>query len=646
MKERKIFRRLLSPEEALARLSEHVKLKPLGAEEVPIEEAVGRVLAEDVVAQVDVPPFDRSTRDGYAVRVEDVAGATEDTPARLKFLGTVEAGEAPGAVVESGCCVEVATGAMLPRGAEAVVMVEYTKRCGDVVEFYRGASPGENIAYAGSDAVKGEIIAWKGDIVTPQLVGALASAGIRRVKVYRKPKVAIFATGNELVEPGEPLELAQIYNSNAYMIAAAVKELGCEPIILGIARDDPNEIRRFIEKGLSVADVVISSGSTSAGPTDVMYRLAEELGTLIAHGLRIKPGKPTVIAVINGKIFFGLPGFPMSCLVAFKLVVAPALARISGVRIHAEKVKAKLAERIYGATGQRLLAPVTIVPSSNGLLAVPVPGDSGSIVKLSMSDGFVEVPENKIYLEEGEEVDVTLLSRYRAPDLVYVGSHCPLLDKLLSALVAKGFHVKRIYVGSTAGLKALKKGYADIAGLHLYDPATGKYNEPFVKAYNLEDRIVLVTPYVREQGFIVAKGNPHNIKSLWDIAEKGLLFINRNKGSGTRALAEHLLAVEAGKHGLRPEELASRIKGWNTAARTHQAVALAVKHGRADAGLGVRYVAELYGLGFVPVKDEEFALAFNKASLSKPAVKLLYELLVSDYARSLAKAMPGYEPLT
>jgi len=643
----KIFHRLVTPEEALKMVEKEVgELKPLGVEDVTVYEAVGRVLAEDVFSPIDSPPFDRSEVDGYAVTARSLYGAEEDNPVLLRVIGRSTVGVMPSVEVREGEGVEIDTGAPLPRGADSVVMVEYTRRRGKLVEVFRSVVPGENVAQVGSDIVIGDVVLRRGTMITPREVAVLASIGRNRIKVYRRVTVGIISTGNELVAPGRPLKPGKIYDSNSYAIYSMVKEVGGLPTILGIVRDRYEEMVRLIERGLELFDVVITSGGTSAGPGDLVYRVVEKLdgGKLIVHGLRMKPGKPTLIGIAKGKLMFGLPGFPVSAMMAFQVVVKPILMRLMGATEEVySTLSAKLPMRIEGARGRRRYVPVSLVEASGEYRAYPLLGSSGSITTLSMADGFIVVPENVQFLEEGEMVTVTLFSQsIRPADLVYIGSHCPAVE-LLFELMGRP-HVKIINVGSTAGWKAAIRGEADVAGTHLLDEDTGLYNTPFLKRFGGAEKVILVRGYSRLQGLLVAKGNPKGIRGFEDLLREDVRMVNRVKGSGTRVLIDSKLRELARKTGLHFDELTARIKGYEYEAKTHSAVAAAVAQGRADVGVSLMYYAKLYNLDFVPVGEEIFDFVMPKDRLEKPAIKKMIATLKSEkFKAELEQKLPGYK---
>lgn len=413
-----MFRKLLSLDEAQQILKQNFSPKPVGVERVSLSKAYDRVLAEDVVAPIDVPPFDRSTVDGYAVRAVDTFGADEDRPVALKFCGEVTVGESPSIVVENGMAAEIATGAPLPKGADAVVMVEYSTRMDDNVFIHRPVSKGENTMEAGSDIRKGEKILKKYQRLSSRAIGVLAALGLTEVDVYKRPKVAILSTGAEVVEPGKPLPSGKIYDINAYAFSAAVLECGGEPINLGIISDDRNQLKVAFKKALDSADAVITSGGVSVGPKDIIPQVVNTLGKpgVIVSGIAVKPGKPTTIAIIDGKPVFSLPGHPTSSLLMFHVIVRPIICRMAGRTEDTPSViNAVSATKMFPARGRRTFVMVNLTSDKTGkLLASPVPtGLSGAITTLARADGFVEIPEKQQFINTGDEVTVYLFQSNR-----------------------------------------------------------------------------------------------------------------------------------------------------------------------------------------------------------------------------------------
>jgi putative molybdopterin biosynthesis protein len=646
----KVFHRLMKVDEALELVKKHLKPLSLESEYVPLTEALGRVLAESIVSSLDYPPFDRATVDGYAVDSASLMYADEENPVKLRVLGEVKVGVLPELEVRLGEAAEIHTGAPIPKGADSVVMSEYTKRVGDYVLVYRPTYPGENIAQTGADLMAGETILRRGVVLTSREIGALAAIGFNKVPVYRKVKVAIVSTGSEVQPPGSALKPGKIYDVNSFTIFCMLKELGCQPDILGIYPDDFEVLSEVIGRALESYDVVISSGSTSAGFGDVIYRVFNSLGKpgVLVHGLLIRPGKPTVAAVINGKLALGLPGFPASAMIAFHVFARPLIAYLTGLPVESPvKVKAVLPFRIKTGGGVRTIIPVSLTLNSNGFFsAYPVVEESGAIWRLALSDGFIECPEERDFLDEDEEVYVTLFSKAIKPaDLVFIGSHCLGLDVLFDYL-REQLTMKVVNVGSLGGLLAVKRGEADVAGIHLLDPETLQYNIPFIERYGLKDRAVLVRGYARMQGFIVRPGNPKKIKDFKDFFREDVTIINRNKGSGTRVVIDEGLQKISESLGLKFEEAVKRIKGYTFEAKTHSAVASAVAHGKCDVGIGIEAVAHIYGLDFIPIAEEFYDFVILKDRLQKNSVKIFLETLSSDvFKKALTEKLRGYRLL-
>ncbi|MEM3494742.1 MAG: molybdopterin biosynthesis protein [Nitrososphaerota archaeon] len=635
-----VFHKLVSLEEALRIIDEKLGgIKPLGVEEVPLSNAYGRILAEDVYAHVDSPPFDRSTVDGYAVLAEDTYNADEANPVKLNLVGKVEVGEVPNIEVSSGTCVEISTGAPLPRGANAVVMVEYTKVEGDLVLIYKSVSPGENIAQTGSDASLGDLILRKGRRIGPRELGALAAVGCSEVKVYAMPSIALFSTGSELTPVSEKLSGGKIYDVNSHAISAMLKDLGVRVDFHGILPDNYAIIKKSIEEVLEKYDVIITSGSTSAGFGDIVYRVFEELGGVLIHGLKIRPGKPTVIgATGDGKLLIGLPGFPLSAMMVFMALARPILMKMMGAEASQEEntVKARMPIRIETGKGKKHLIPVQLLTSTDGLIAYPLTVDSGAATALSIADGFIEVDEEKQYLSEYEEVEVRLFQPLIISSLSIVGSNCPALNILLDE--ARLWDAKQVNVGSFLGWRAVKRGEADIAGTHLLDPETRQYNVHMPRKMDLEKEVEIYRGYVRTIGLVIRKDNPKNIKNLVDLLRDDVIFVNRVKGSGVRTFIDIMLKE------LEIKEPEKKIRGYSYEVKTHTAVAAAVAQGRADVGVAVGYVAEIYGLDFIPLTEEYFDFVVRKDRLEKESVKKFLETLRSQSLHEKIKRIPYYKP--
>jgi len=376
-------------------------------ERVKLEETYKRVLAEDVYAKINLPPFKRASMDGYAVRAEDTFKASENSPIILKLVEIVKAGDVPQRKVEKGTCIEVGTGTPIPEGADGVVMVEFTDKKENNIHIFDSVSVGQHIALEGSDIRRGGLLLSKGTLLTPDKIGVLSAIGMGEVPVFAKPTVAVISTGNEIIPPGHELEPGKIYDINSQTILNAVKSCGCVPIYSGIIKDDYEDLKKNIIE-LSYADVIVTSGGTSAGTGDVLRMVLDDIGQVLVHGIAIKPGKPTIIGMIQDKIIFGLPGYPVSALIIFNVFVCPFLRNMASVEDYNkenETLNLKLSKRFHSARGRNQYVLVKV----DGNNAIPILKDSGAITALAEADGYFKVPKNVEIVPEGSYVEVVLL---------------------------------------------------------------------------------------------------------------------------------------------------------------------------------------------------------------------------------------------
>ncbi len=411
-----MFRKLLSFDEAKKILDQNFSTNPVGVEIVSLVIALNRVLAQDISATIDIPSFNRSTVDGYAVKAVNTFEASEEVPTKLKFCGHVAIGELPTVSVKNGLAAEIVTGAPLPQGADSVVMIEHTTLQEDTILVHRPVSINENVMLAGSDIHKNEKVLKKGQVLDSRRIGVLAALGLTEIPVYRSPKVAVLSTGEEIVEPGKPLSPGKIYDINIHTISAAVKEIGGEPINLGIIPDNKNMLIKALKKALKLADVIITSGGVSVGPKDITPKVVNSLGKpgVIISGVAVKPGKPLTISVVDGKIIFSLPGNPTSSLFMFNMFIHPLLTKLAGKpEEKVPSIKAITAKKMFPSRGRRTFIMVNLTFEKSGKAIVnPVPtGLSGAITTLAKADGFIEISEKQQFLEEGEEIDVYLLGK-------------------------------------------------------------------------------------------------------------------------------------------------------------------------------------------------------------------------------------------
>jgi putative molybdopterin biosynthesis protein len=620
------FLEVVSRDEAVARFHRHLVLQPLGKEEIALGQALGRVLAEPVVAGVDVPNFDRSNVDGFAVRAADTVGASERAPKVLRLNAEVlTPGVEPRIAIEGGAATIIATGGMVPRGADAVVMVEHTEARYDdgktLVEVRRPAAPGQFIAFSGSDLARGETAVRAGQVLTSREIAMVAAVGCAHVSVYRRPRVAVISTGDEILAPGEPIRPGAVYDSNAAILSAAVEEAGGSAVPLGIGPDNEAALTRLVNEGLASFDMVLMSGGTSKGVGDLCYRAVARFKDpgVVVHGVAIKPGKPVCLAVTAGKPLIVLPGFPTSAIFTFHEFVAPAIRALAGLpRQEADRIDATLPLGLTSERGRTEFKMVSLVERTDGgpLAAYPIAKDSGSVTSFSQADGFIAIGQHVESAPAETLVTVQLIGRARRlADLVIIGSHCVGLDVIIAHLEAEGVAVKTLNVGSTGGLAAARRGECDLAPIHLMDPDTGAYNRPL-----LLPGLDLIPGYRRLQGIVFRRGDRRFADRTAEdalargLADSGCLMVGRNAGSGTRILLDRLLG------GARPP-------GYWSQPKSHNAVAVAVAQGRADWGMAIETVARQYDLGFIPVQDEHYDFAVPSARLDRTPVQKFRSML-------------------
>ncbi|MFL5210003.1 MAG: molybdopterin biosynthesis protein [Microvirga sp.] len=634
------FLTVLPRDEAVARFEAALRPRPLGSETVPLADALGRVVSEDIAAPLDVPPFDRSSVDGFAVRAADLASVGASAPATLALNPEVIAcGVAPRLAVAGGTATPIATGGPIPRGADAVVMIEHTEAVatpdGTAIEVRRAATPGQFIGFAGSDVARGETLLRCGTVIGSREIGMLAACGLAAIPVHRRPRVGVLSTGDELVAPGLPLCPAAIHDCNGPIVCAAIAENGGEPVFYGACPDEEAALDAAIRCAFADCDMVVLSGGTSKGAGDLSHRLVARLGApgIVAHGVALKPGKPLCLAVCDGKGVVVLPGFPTSAMFTFHDVIVPTLRRLAGLPARTEtKAAARVAVRVASELGRTEFVMVSLVRREDGLVAYPTGKGSGSITAFAQADGFLTVPALADSLAAGTEAEVTLFTPHlRLPDLVIMGSHDIGIDAVVGRLAGMDHAVRLIAVGSLGGLAAARRGECDIAPIHLLDPKTGAYNAPF-----LSPGLDLVEGWRRMQGVVFRPGDARFAgRSATEavaaaLADPACVMVNRNPGAGTRILIDGLL------EGRRPDGY------WNQP-RSHNAVAAAVAQERADWGVAIEPAAKAYGLGFLPLAAEHYDFAVVAERRSRPAVAAFLETLGDPEVREVLRSL-GFMP--
>ncbi|WP_049898829.1 molybdopterin biosynthesis protein [Halococcus agarilyticus] len=648
MSERKQFRDLAAPAEAHDAIAS-LDLDP-GTESLPLDAAAGRVLTERVDATLDVPGFDRSALDGYALHARETFGATETDPATFDVVGIVEAGERPTVDLDPGEAVEIATGAVMPPDADAMVAVERTDRIGsegaaddetsadgggaasdaggERVAVRTSVTPGENVMPAGADIAAGERALGPGTRLTAREIGLLAALGVEEVPVRAKPRVGIVSTGDELVRVGEDLdsEAGQIYDVNSNATAAAVREAGGEPVVYPHAGDDYDELERVLREAAAECDLVCSSGSTSASAVDVIYEVIEEQGDLLLHGVAIKPGKPMLVGQLEGSAYVGLPGYPVSALSIFRTFVASAIREAAGVPEPATAtVRGRMAVEERAEEGRHRLVPVGLVENGAGeTLVYPVDKGSGATTSLVEADGIVEMPAEVAYLDAGEAVTVDLFSPdVRPPTLLGVGEDDPLLSRLLDRIDRPRY----LSVGSRAARRWLRDGVPDVVAV------TGDTDE-------LDADTTEIGGWTRGWGLVVPPDNPDDVAGLADLVDRDLAFVNRPTASGLRTSLGNALADLADERDADRRDLVDAIDGFDFTLEAHESPARRVVAGGADVGLGLRATAEKLDLGFVPIGEETVRVLAASDRMEKSGVAALDSVLGDLDA--LCADLPGF----
>ncbi len=602
------FLHVLRPDDAINAWKRAVRHPLRPAEVVSLEDAWGRIAAADVVAPNNVPVFDRSRVDGFAVDAQSTFGAEEGTPVRLPLSPvSIPAGIAPDASLSPATAMAIATGGAIPRGANAVVMVEDTHIEESHVVITRAAVPGNHIGLAGGDLTQGELIVAAGNRLSARETGMLAACGIDKVACRARFRVAVLSTGDEIVPPGQPLALGQVHDVNGVLLADALREMGAYGHYLGVVGDDEAALRTALHDATARFDAVLLSGGTSKGEGDLTYRMVEELGSIAAHGVALKPGKPLCLATVEGKPVAILPGFPTSAIFTFHTIVAPVLTWCMGShQARAHTVMATLTSHLQSVVGRAHCQLVTLLSRGDDMLAVPLAKGSGAVTAFARAEGFVEIPLAQEYLEAGTRVRVTLTGMTAAaPDLTIAGSHCLGVESICKHLRSQDspLTIKTMTLGSRGGLAMIADGGCDLAPIHLLDPDKNEWNVPF-----LPNGTRLLRGYNRAQVIAYrAEHKDHFECSDTDddlaraFATGGLRFANRNPGSGTRALIDEFLSNR--------EVDQTAVPGWESAYRSHTAVAGAVASGRADFGVCLVSAAEAQGLKSIAWRSEQLDFA-------------------------------------
>ena len=594
------------------------------AEQIPVCEACGRVTAKAVYASICAPHYAASAMDGVAVMAKDTFGATETTPITLT----------------EAQYTELDTGDPIPEGCDAVIMVEdIVKNEDGSITIHGAAAPWQHIRQIGEDICAGEMILPSYTQVSPSAIGAMIAGGVLEVEVIRKPLVGIIPTGDEIIPPCADPKPGDILEFNGAIFSAMVRQWGAEAKIYPIVPDKFDAIKEVVDKASGECDMVLLNAGSSAGREDYSAKVIRQLGEVLYHGIAMKPGKPAILGCKGNTPILGVPGYPVSGIIVIEQLLKPLVDHWLKVPVAPQQyAKAILTRPVVSGLKYQEFIRVRMGYVGEKLMASPLNRGSGVVSSFMKADGILEVPQGLEGYEAGSEVTVRLLSPVQKLEntVVVIGSHDPLLDELGDMLhVADSeLYMSSSHVGSMGGIMAIRRGEAHAAGCHLLDTATGVYNRSFIKKYFPKGGVKLVRCVGRQQGLMVAKGNPRNIQKFADISQEGLRYVNRQKGSGTRILTDYLCKQEGMD--------TNAIYGYEREELTHTSVAAQIASGSADVGMGIYSAAKLYDLDFIPICIEEYDLLIPDHAWDTPQVQQMIETLKSESFQNKILSLGGY----
>jgi len=627
---RNVYLQMKSLEEARRIVLEAFGARPLAVETVSAPDAVGRVLAEPVAARFSSPHFHAAAMDGIAVKAQATFGAHPSRPKRLQI---------------GGDAFYVNTGRVLPPETDAVIMIEHVQVIDDrQVQIEAPVFPWQHVRKMGEDIVATEMLFARQHPVTPYCVGALLAAGLFEVKVRRKPRVVIIPTGSEMVDwqahAPEKLNPGQVIESNAYVLGKLVEAAGGRYERRALLRDDIAAIADAVQTAVGAgADIVMIVGGSSAGSEDFARAAIDRVGEILVHGITMMPGKPAIVGRVSGAPVFGMPGYPVSTIMAFEELVQPLLAHLCGRSLaQRPRVEVLPTRKIASKLGVEEFVRVKIGQVGNRLVATALPRGAGQITSITEADGIIRIPAHLEGIAEGVPARAELLRPMSAiaNTLVVVGSHDNTLDLLADELRAQTAHLSlsSSHVGSMGGLLAVKRGVCHMAGTHLLDEETGTYNVTYIRKILPDTPVKLVHLVMRDQGLIVPAGNPKEIAGIQDLNRADIRLINRQGGSGTRILLDYRLK----QLDIQPD----RIAGYRDEEFTHMAVAAAVLSGAADVGLGIHAAAQALGLDFIPVVTEQYDLLIPQVHFDMPSIQEILAVVASAPFKQRVGALGGY----
>jgi putative molybdopterin biosynthesis protein len=606
----------------------------LGIDEIPIDDALDRITAEPVFAKISSPHYHASAMDGICVRAEDTFGATEFAGKTLRLASADSA--------DAGAFQYVDTGNALPPWANAVIMIEKVRQIDErSVEIFEAVAPWNHVRLVGEDVVATELLLPRAHRLRPYDLGALLAAGHTTVRVKARPRIGIIPTGDELIRPGEEARPGSVIDFNSSVLGAFVREWGGAPVRYPRARDDLAVLESALRRAAEECDLVTIIAGSSAGEHDLTAEVVGNAGELLAHGIDVMPGKPAVLGRAASTPVLGVPGYPVSAIVIAREILRPALEKfLANAAPASPVVRALVPKKIASHLGLEEFLRVTLGRVGQKLVAVPLARGAGVITTMVHADGLLRIPSLTEGLNAGEDAEVELLRPLEDVEntILCTGSHDIAVGVLEDQLKLSYPELKiaATNVGSLGGLLALERGETHIGGTHLLDPASGAYNIPDIKKTIPKVPLVLIHLAQREQGILVARGNPKSITSLKDLARPGIRFVNRQAGSGTRVLLDHELT----KLRITPAALT----GYDREEFTHMAVGVSVASGLIDAGLGVRAAATALDLDFIPVATEEYDLVMARWFYDSERGQKLMNIIRSDGLKRAVAKLGGYDP--
>jgi len=629
-------------------LLKHKLAQPLKGELISTEDSLGRVTTEPIFARISSPYYQAAAMDGVVVRAKDTYEASESSPIILKINQNFRF---------------INTGNPIPFGFDAVIKIEDINPLNEFkrdmnkdvsddfiddskgenikeIKIFSAVSPGQHIRNIGEDVVANQLIIPVNHKIRPVDIGALLAGGVNQLFARRKPKIAVIPTGDELIPPSEEVSPGKIIEYNSKIIKGLIHEWGGKAKVYEIIKDIPVDLKRILLEAASQNDVVVVLAGSSAGSKDFTSEIVKSVGDVLVHGVAIMPGKPTILGIIDNTPFIGLPGYPVSAIISAEQFLKPLVFRILGLSVKKrEQIKVHMAHKVVSRLGDEEFLRVKLGNIDGKIMAYPLSRRAGVVTSLVEADALIRIPLLKEGVDFKEEVEAELLEDLNRikDNIIVTGSHDLVLDILRNELQEEfsDFNLVSFNVGSMGGLLALKQKRTHLATAHLLDPESGEYNFPYIKKMLPQRELIVVNLTYREQGIMVKRGNPKNIKGIDDLVKKNIRFINRQKGSGTRVLLDYLLKNK----GINPLD----IQGYSKEEYTHLMVASAVAEESVDAGLGILSAAKTFHLDFVPIAKERYDIIIPKEYYSSLKIQKLLTIIRSEKFKKKVLSLGGYD---